>query len=84
MGNNEDLGELLVEGGGLLSEGLQELEDGDLKEGVLNSSDFVLCVVLLGDKAVGPRDLGHKADQLFSVGAISIDMHHILEEGHTG
>lgn len=80
VANHQSLGELLVEGVGVSPQRPQKFENCHLEEGILDASDLILSVVLLGDESVGPCDFGHEFDELWCQGLIEGDG--VFEEGH--
>ena len=57
----------------MLSQGSQELKNGNLKERILNSSNLILCVMFLGNQSVGPSNFGNQINQVISKRLINLN-----------
>lgn len=80
MTNNKYLCHLLVNSISIFFEGSEEFKDSDLKEGILNSTNLVLNIMLLGNK---PVSAGYFRNQLHHLGCVGlITLNNVLEESH--
>jgi hypothetical protein len=76
---DEDVSELLLKPIIVFVELSKELEDGNLEEGVLNSSNLVLALKLKRDLPISPFYFGK---QFYDLGNISlVDADGVLEKG---